>query len=105
MDLNHRPLGYEPKGSMLSPVESVALPRLQQVNNKRNAADSARSLHVSLVNVPNDEPVFPLYGCVGRAITALIRNRAVGFASQEGEISTTAPNNFLGVFIPMIAAA
>ncbi len=26
VDLNHRPLGYEPKGSILSPVESVALP-------------------------------------------------------------------------------
>jgi hypothetical protein len=25
--LNHRPLGYEPKGSMLSPVDSVTLPR------------------------------------------------------------------------------
>ena len=29
-DLNHRPLGYEPKGSMLSPVDFVALPRFQQ---------------------------------------------------------------------------
>ena len=27
VDLNHRPLGYEPKRSILSPVESIALPR------------------------------------------------------------------------------
>ena len=29
VDLNHRPLGYEPKGSILSPVDSVALPRIR----------------------------------------------------------------------------
>src|SRR2546423_11948781 len=29
VDLNHRPLGYEPKGSKLSPVDSVALPRIR----------------------------------------------------------------------------
>ncbi len=29
VDLNHRPLGYEPKRSMLSPVDSVTLPRFQ----------------------------------------------------------------------------
>jgi hypothetical protein len=27
VDLNHRPLGYEPKRSILSPVDSTALPR------------------------------------------------------------------------------
>jgi hypothetical protein len=28
LDLNQRPLGYEPKGSTLSPVDSVALTRI-----------------------------------------------------------------------------
>jgi hypothetical protein len=28
VDLNHRPLGYEPKGSKLSPVDSIALPHI-----------------------------------------------------------------------------
>jgi hypothetical protein len=42
VDLNHRPLGYEPKGSMLSPVDSVALPRNQLTNNQRKWTNSAR---------------------------------------------------------------
>jgi len=32
VDLNHRPLGYEPKRSILSPVESIALPRSEPAN-------------------------------------------------------------------------
>lgn len=44
-------LGSQPKGSMLSPVESVALPRLQPPNNERKDVNSARHLHVNLARV------------------------------------------------------
>ena len=33
--MNHRPLGYEPKGSILSPVESIALPRFATRERRR----------------------------------------------------------------------
>ena len=34
VDLNHRPLGYEPKRSILSPVDFIALPRLKALKNR-----------------------------------------------------------------------
>ena len=36
VDLNHRPLGYEPKRSILSPVESIALPRSRPANKRKS---------------------------------------------------------------------
>ena len=47
--MNHRPLGYEPKGSMLSPVDSVILPRFQP----RTISESARILHASCTWIRN----------------------------------------------------
>ena len=35
VDLNHRPLGYEPKGSSSSPVDFIALPRNKQPENQQ----------------------------------------------------------------------
>jgi hypothetical protein len=60
VDLNHRPLGYAPKGSMLSPVESIALPRLQPPNNERKDVNSSRYLHVNLASVFTISRGFPL---------------------------------------------
>jgi len=42
VDLNHRPLGYEPKGSTLSPVDFIAHPRSKLEENYQEEADSAR---------------------------------------------------------------
>jgi hypothetical protein len=45
--LNHRPLGYEPNGSLLSGIDSAdVLPRLP-AKTKRNGRYSARLLHVT----------------------------------------------------------
>ena len=41
--MNHRPLGYEPKGSSSSPVDFIALPR----NNSQKTSRSRPILHAS----------------------------------------------------------
>ncbi len=43
MDLNHRPLGYEPKGSISSPVDFIAFPR----TNQQNLGENGAILHAS----------------------------------------------------------